>query len=103
MQNLEGFLHSTYTFCFSPKKHLEAMQACSIVGEKVNTLLCNIKMMWISMLSLAKKVLEKYKSLIVRMNYDFHTISYVKTTLEFLYDILRLSWASLSSCLCWKL
>ncbi len=57
--------------------------------------------MWISMF--AKKVLEKYKSLIVRMNYDFHAISYVKTTLEFLCDILRLSWASLSSCLCWKL
>jgi hypothetical protein len=47
------------------------------------------------MLSLAKKVLEEYKSLIVRMNYDLHTISYVKSTFEFLCDTLRLSWAHL--------
>lgn len=59
--------------------------------------------MWISMLSLTKKVLEEYKSLIVKMNYDLHTISYVKTTFEFLCNTLRLSWASLASCLCWKL
>jgi hypothetical protein len=50
------------------------------------------------MLSRAKKVLEEYKSLIVRMNYDLHTISYVKTTFEFLCDTLRLLWASLASC-----
>ncbi len=44
------------------------------------------------MLSLVKKVLEEYKYLIMIMNYDLHTISYVKTTFEFLCDTLRLSW-----------
>ncbi len=34
MQKLEGFLHSTYTYFSSPKRHLETMQACSIVEDK---------------------------------------------------------------------
>ncbi len=85
---------------------MHTLKQCKLVQllkTKMNTLLCNIKIMWISMLSLTKKVLEEYKSLIVKMNYDLHTISYVKTTFEFLCNTLRLSWASLASCLCWKL
>ncbi len=34
MQKLEGFLHTTHTFFSSPKRRLEAMQACSIVEDK---------------------------------------------------------------------
>ncbi len=81
----------------------DALKLAQLLKTKMNTLLCNIKIVWISMLSLAKKVLEEYKSLIVRMNYDLHTISYVKSTFEFLCDTSRLSWASFASCLCWKL
>jgi hypothetical protein len=67
VQKLEMFLHSTYTyFSFSPRRHL-ALQVCSIVGDERNTLLCHVKIRWISMLFLANKVLKEYRPLVVRM------------------------------------
>jgi hypothetical protein len=39
------------------------------------------------MLSLEKKVLMEYKSLVVKMNDDFHVIEVARTTFEFLSDV----------------
>ncbi len=47
---------------------------------------CNLDQ-WISMLSLAKKVLEEYKPLIVKKTGDIHAILVAKTTFEFLCDV----------------
>jgi hypothetical protein len=39
------------------------------------------------MLSLEKKVLMEYKSLVIKMNDDFHAIEVARTTCEFLCDV----------------
>jgi hypothetical protein len=47
---------------------------------KRNKLLCNVKNRLISMLFLAKRVIEEYMLLVVKMNDDFHAIPTTKAT-----------------------
>ncbi len=90
VHKLEGLLQATYTyFSFSPKRHLVLfVLACTIDKKKRgNKLLCNVKTRWISMLSLTKRVIVEYKSLVVKTNDDLEMIKATKPTLEFLCDV----------------
>jgi hypothetical protein len=63
VSKLETFskLWSLYVyFCKSPKRHLEVSKLVEILETKGNKILKNVKIRWISMLALAKRVMAKY-------------------------------------------
>jgi hypothetical protein len=65
LENLLQTLHSY--FAHSPKRHVEFTKRVEFMQTKGNKILRNVKTKWISMLSLAKKVMVKYKTLLVKM------------------------------------
>jgi hypothetical protein len=85
VHKLEGLFQATYTY-FS-NRHLEQCNLAQLLEIKGNKLLCNVKTRWIFMLSHAKRVLAKYKSLMLKMNGDLATIETSRPTLEFLCDV----------------
>jgi len=70
-----------------PKRHLEHGNLAKLLESKGLKLLHNVKAMWISMLSLMKKVLVEYKTLMVQMTNDFNRAVATKTNLEYLCDV----------------
>ncbi len=54
-------------FSKSPKRHLEFMKLAKIMAAKI---LKNVKIHYISMLSLAQPVMAKYKTLLMKMAFD---------------------------------
>ncbi len=92
VHKLEGFFQATYTY-FSYSSNRQILEQCNLaqlLETKGNKLLCNVKTRWIFMLSHAKRVVAKYKSLVLKMNDDFATIETSRPTLSF-YVMLRLS------------
>ncbi len=62
--------------CYFPlsfKRHLELTKILKFMAIKGNKILQNVKIMWISMLSLTKKVMAKYKTLLMKMALDILT------------------------------
>jgi hypothetical protein len=55
--------------------------------KKGNKVLLNVKTKWISMLSLAKRVMAKYKTLLVKMALDSLTYQQAKLNYENLCDL----------------
>jgi hypothetical protein len=81
-------LQTTHTYYYSsPKKHLEHGSLPKLLETKGLKLFCNVKAMWISMLSLMKKVFVEYKTLMVHMNNDLNHVVATKTNLEYLCDV----------------
>jgi hypothetical protein len=77
---LDSLLQTTYTYYYSsPKKHLEHGSLTKLLETKGLKLLCNVKVKWISMLSLMKRVLVEYKTLMVHMNNDLNLVVATKT------------------------
>jgi len=88
VSKLEGMLQTTYTYLsFSLKRHLEQCDFAKLLETKGLKLLCNVKIRWISMLSLAKWVLLEYRFLVVRMNDDMHIMVTTKTNMQYLCDV----------------
>ncbi len=77
-------LHSY--FAHSPKRHLEFTKLAELMQIKGNKILQNVKTKWISMLSLAKKVMAKYKTLLVKVALDSPTNQQAKMNYENLCD-----------------
>jgi hypothetical protein len=85
---LESLLQTTYTYYYSsPKKHLEHGSLAKLLETKGLKLLHNVKAKWISMLSLMKRVLAEYKTLMVHMNNDLNRVVPTKINLECLCDV----------------
>jgi hypothetical protein len=74
-------------FSSSFKKHLEHGTFAKLLETKGLKLICNVKTRWISMLSLAKRILAEYKTLVVKMHDDLHIVATTKTNLQYLCDI----------------
>jgi hypothetical protein len=66
-------------FAHGPKGHLEASKLVELLERKGNKIFKNIKTHWISMLSLSKKILSEYKTLVVKMVEDNVTADTAKT------------------------
>jgi hypothetical protein len=54
-------------FAHSPKKHLKFTKLVEILETKGRKILQNVKTRWISMLSPAKRLMAKYRTLLVNM------------------------------------
>jgi hypothetical protein len=71
VKHIEDLLQTLHVyFAHSPKSHLEFTKLIEIMETKRNKILCNIKTQWIFMLSPAKIVMAKYKTLLVKMAMD---------------------------------
>jgi len=86
--HIEGMLQSLYIFfSHSPKKVLEFVTLAKIFETKVLNLLCNIKTCWISMFSPLKRLLTKYKLLVVKMYMDAPKSKPTQDNLDLLCDL----------------
>ncbi len=85
---METLLQSLYQyFCKSSKHHLEFSKLATIVETKGSKLLRNVKTKWISMLSLAKWVMAKYKTLLMKMAINMDANSQATTNFELVVDL----------------
>jgi hypothetical protein len=93
---------STY-FSFSLKRYLEHGTFVKLLETKGLKLLRNLKIKWISMLSLMKQVLAEYKIIMVKMHDDLYIYcGRSKDQPPISYDIEVVSMGWLALCLCWK-
>lgn len=71
VQRIEEMLQSLHAFfAHSPKRHLEFQKLAEVLHSKGLKILKNIKTRWISMLSPAVRVMNKYRVLFVKMQRD---------------------------------
>jgi hypothetical protein len=69
--NLENIIQTLYSyFNKSPKRHLEFIKLVEIMEIQDNKSLKNIKIRWISLLELSKRVLNEHDILLVKMTLD---------------------------------
>ncbi len=88
VNKIEGFLSTLYIyFCKSCKRHLDFTKFAKIMEIKKAKILKNVKTQWISMLSLAKHVMEKYKTLSIKMAIDSLSNEKPKANFDFLCDV----------------
>jgi hypothetical protein len=71
VKRIESLLQTLHAyFAHSPRQHLNFTKLVEVMETKRNKIICNVKTRWISMLSLVKRVLAKYKTLLVKMVMD---------------------------------
>jgi hypothetical protein len=88
VERIESMLQRLYNFfAHSPKKHLEYVKLAEVMETKGLKILKNIKTQWISMLSLAIRVMNKYKTLLVKISQDVETMATAKTCFSDFTDI----------------
>jgi hypothetical protein len=85
LEHLLQTLHSY--FAHSPKRHLEFTKLVEILEMKENKILWNVKARWISMLSLAKRLMAKYKTFLVKMTLNNLANQQAKQNYEHLCDL----------------
>ncbi len=74
-------------FAHYTKRHLEFTKLTKIMEIKGNKILHNVKTRWISMLSLAKRMMVEYKTLLVKMVMDQNTNQQSKFNYKHLCDL----------------
>jgi hypothetical protein len=77
-------------FAHNPKHHLEVNKLVELLECKGNKIIKNIKMRWISMLSISKIILNEYKVLVVKMVENNVIIDITKTNYKFLCNLVTL-------------
>jgi hypothetical protein len=71
LEKIEAMLGNLYGyFCKSPKKHIEFVKLTEIMETKGLKILRNIKTQWISMLGPFVRVMNEYRTLLVKMLQD---------------------------------
>jgi len=86
--HLEHLLQTLHNyFAHSPKRHLEFTKLVEMLETKENKIIWNVKARWISMLSPAKRLMAKYKTLIVKMTLNNLTSQQAKQNYEHLCDL----------------
>jgi hypothetical protein len=86
--HIENLLQCLYGyFNHNPKRHLKFTKLVEIMETKSNKILWNIKIKWISMISLVKCVLSKYHTLLIKMALDAPTTPSIKSNLFLLIDV----------------
>jgi hypothetical protein len=65
---IETFLQFVHVyFCHFPKRHMELAKLAKKLETKGWKIICNVMTKWTSMLTLAKRVLQVYKPLVVKV------------------------------------
>jgi len=91
VKKIESLISSMYNYSIhNPKCHLEVIKLAKLLDCKGNKLLKIIKTQWILMFSLSKKVLNAYKTVVVKMVQDVLTVNIAKINYELLYMMWRL-------------
>jgi hypothetical protein len=91
VKHIESLLQTLHAnFAHSRKWHLEFTKLVEVMERQRNKILHNVKTRWISMLNLAKKVLAKYKTFLMKKAMDNPTNHQVKLNYEHLCDLQTL-------------
>ncbi len=86
--HLEYLLQTLHSyFAHSPKRHLEFTKLVEMLKTKGNKIFQNVKTRWISMLSLAKRLMAEYKTLLVKVELNRPTNQQAKQNHEHLCDL----------------
>jgi hypothetical protein len=89
--HLEHLLQTLHNyFAHSPKRHLKFTKLAEMLEIKGNKILRNVKTRWISMLSLAKRLMVEYRTFLVKMALDNLTNQQAKQNYEHLCDFQTL-------------
>ena len=87
VRHVEDVLAALYSyFSSSPKRTLEFQKLAACLESKGNKILRNVKTRWISMLGPAKRLLEEYKPLVMKMAVDAPKEAAAKKNLSMLLD-----------------
>jgi hypothetical protein len=71
LEKIENMLQDQYNyFSKSPKKHMDFLKLAEVMETKGLKILRNVKTRWISMLSPAIRIMNEYRTLLVRMQQD---------------------------------
>ena len=88
MNRIEDLLQSWHTyFAHSPKRHLEFVKLAEVLETKGLKILRQVKTKWLSVMSPAIKVMNEYKTLVVKMMEDEQAVDAAKTSFQHLVDI----------------
>jgi hypothetical protein len=86
---IESLLQSLYMFFLhSPKKHIKFTNLAQLLHTKRNKKIKKIKTKWISMLSPTKRVMLKYRYLLVKMAKDCVEILVAQINFDFMCEIV---------------
>jgi hypothetical protein len=85
IEDLLQTLHSN--FARSPKRHLEFIKLAEVLQTKGLKILKQVKTRWLSMLSPAIRVMNEYRTLVVKMMEDQDEVDTAKTSFHHLIDI----------------
>ena len=76
ISRLEGLFQFVYSyFCRSHKRHSELQKLADLMETKGNKMLRNVETRWISIRSLAQKIMSEYKTLLVKMGVDMEAFA----------------------------
>jgi hypothetical protein len=89
----------TTIFSKSPKRHLEFTKLMETKGANI---LKNVKTCWIFILSFVRRVMAKYRTLLIKMTLDAPINDKEKTNFDLLSDVCRFCWGLLPFCCCWN-
>ncbi len=71
VMHLENLLQCLFSYLLhSPKRHLEFTKLAKNMATKGNKIIWIVKLRWILMLNLAKKIMVEYKTFLVKMALD---------------------------------
>jgi hypothetical protein len=85
---IETLLVSLYKyFSMFSKRHLELQKLVKLLESKGSKFLQNVKTRWISMLRLLKRILSKYRTLLVKM-YSDHLVKPTIPTTKINYELM---------------
>jgi hypothetical protein len=76
-----------YMFHSKPKQQLEFQKLTKVMETKRNKILINVRIRWINMLSRVKRVMAKYRTLLIKMAFDMPNKVKVITNLDHLVDV----------------
>jgi hypothetical protein len=85
IEDLLQTLHSY--FARSPKRHLEFVKLAEVLQTKGLKILKQVKTRWLSMMSPAIRVMNKYRTLVVKMMEDQDEVDTTRTSFHHLIDI----------------
>jgi hypothetical protein len=85
IEDLIQSLHSYFTR--SPKRHLEFVNLAEVLETKGLKILRQVKTRWLSMISPAIRVMNEYKTLVVKMMEDQDDMESAKTSFHHLIDV----------------
>jgi hypothetical protein len=88
VNRIEDLLQSLHTyFARSPKRHLEFVKLAEVLEMKGLKILRQVKTRWLSMMSPAIRVMNEYRTLVVKMMEDQNDVDSAKTSFHHLIDI----------------